>query len=61
VYLGLLATTAVADLPVGAPPPFVSALEPSSGTHANNRGKQRPGSLHESVSRSYAIDRKKEA
>jgi len=38
VYLGLLATAAVADMPVGVPPPFPSALEPSSRAHAENRG-----------------------
>ncbi len=27
VYMGLLATAAVADMPVGAPPPFAPALE----------------------------------
>ena len=36
--MGLLATAAVADMPVGAPPPFASALEPGSRTHADKRG-----------------------
>ena len=39
MYLGLLATAAVADMPVGAPPPFASALEPGSRGHADNGGK----------------------
>jgi uncharacterized protein (DUF433 family) len=38
VYLGLLATAAVVDMPVGTPLPFASVLEPSSRAHANNRG-----------------------
>src|SRR5438093_248657 len=36
--MGLLATAAVADMPVGAPPPFASALEPGSRPHADKRG-----------------------
>lgn len=42
VYLGLPATAAVADMPVGAPPPFASALEPSSGR--TRTSEARPGS-----------------
>src|SRR5437870_6352596 len=38
VYLGLPATVAAADMPVGAPPPFASALEPASSAHADKRG-----------------------
>jgi hypothetical protein len=37
VYLGLLATAAVADMPVGVSPPFASALEPGSRRHADKR------------------------
>ncbi len=36
--MGLLATAAVADMPVGASPPFASALEPGSRRHADKRG-----------------------
>jgi hypothetical protein len=43
VYLGLPATAAVADMPVGAPPPFVSALEPGSRT-AREQARYGPAS-----------------
>jgi len=44
VYLSLPATAAVADMPVGAPPPFASALEPSSGrTRTNGARSGSPG------------------
>jgi hypothetical protein len=38
VYWGLPATAAVADMPVGTPSPFASALEPCSRPHADKRG-----------------------
>ncbi len=41
MYLGLPATAAVADMPVGAPPPFASTLEPGSRWHADKRGTAR--------------------
>src|SRR5438270_12924678 len=42
VCMGLPATAAVADMPVGAPPPFVSALEQApDGTRTSGA---RPGS-----------------
>jgi len=38
VYMGLPATAAVADMPVGPPDPVVSALERPPVPHAINRG-----------------------
>jgi hypothetical protein len=43
MYMGLLATAVVADMPVGAPPPFASALEPGSRLRTRT-SEARPGS-----------------
>ena len=53
VYMGLPTTAAVADMPVGAPPPFASALEQAPGRTRTSGA--RPGSaVTASAARSFA-------
>jgi hypothetical protein len=54
VYLGLPATAAVADMPVGTPSPFASALEQAPDRTRTAR-QQRPGSVSKSRSRPVLI------
>ncbi len=54
VYLGLPATAAVADMPVGTPSPFASALEQAPDRTRTAR-QQRPGSVSTSRSRPVLI------
>jgi len=51
--MGLLATAAVADMPVGAPPPFASALE--QAPDRTRTSAARPGSaVTASAARSFS-------